>query len=299
MTVDILLATYNGAKYVEAQIHSIISQSHKDWRLVIHDDGSKDNTVTIIKKFSAVDSRIMLVDDGVSFGNAGQNFMYLLQFSSADYIMFCDQDDIWFDNKLDVLYQEIKNKEFPCAVYCNADAYDGSKVVSKNITLFHRSTLENSLFLNSGVQGCSLMFNRKLLNCLKEFPNYVYMHDHLITIASVTFGKLFHIDDSLMLYRQHDSNVTGNINNSLLSRMKQFLFTRNSVIDKKHYEANLSFFEKYSPVISRKNKEIFNAYFAYPKKNRLERLGIILKYQFVIGNHYSILFVKTLLRKPI
>ena len=90
--VDILLATYNGAKYIRSQIMSIICQSFEDWRLIIHDDGSTDETVAIIKRI--VDPRIVLIEDEKKFGNPCGNFLYLTQFIESPYAMFCDQDDI-------------------------------------------------------------------------------------------------------------------------------------------------------------------------------------------------------------
>ena len=103
-TVDILLATYNGELYIETQILSIISQTFKKWQLLIHDDGSSDTTIFIIKKWAAIDNRIKLIEDEVKTRNAAKNFMHLLKYSTAEYVMFCDQDDIWFDNKVQLMF---------------------------------------------------------------------------------------------------------------------------------------------------------------------------------------------------
>ena len=71
--IDVLMATYNGARYIESQILSIVCQSYKDWQLLIHDDGSKDNTLAILRKWSQIDDRIKIIDDGIICGGAGFN----------------------------------------------------------------------------------------------------------------------------------------------------------------------------------------------------------------------------------
>ena len=98
--VEILMATYNGEKYLSEQIESIISQSYENWRLLIRDDNSKDNTVSIIEKYEKEDNRIRLLRDRK--GNLGfiKNFEELLVQSQEDFIMFCDQDDYWEKDKI-------------------------------------------------------------------------------------------------------------------------------------------------------------------------------------------------------
>ena len=108
--VEILMATYNGEKYLSEQIGSIISQSYENWRLLIRDDNSKDNTVSIIEKYEKEDNRIRLLRDRK--GNLGfiKNFEELLVQSQEDFIMFCDQDDYWEKDKIKN-YIEILQKE--------------------------------------------------------------------------------------------------------------------------------------------------------------------------------------------
>ncbi|PWN60618.1 glycosyltransferase family 2 protein [Chryseobacterium oncorhynchi] len=297
--IDILMATYNGGSYIENQILSLIGQTYKDWRLLVHDDGSSDETVKIIKRYEKLDSRINLIEDNIKCGGAAQNFLHLLKHSNADYIVFCDQDDIWMESKLEVLFNKIKNVNEPFAVYCNAYAYNGVKIIADKVSLIERDNLENSLFLNSGVQGCSLMFNKQLLDLLRDYPDYIYMHDHYITIGAVAFGKLCYIDESLMLYRQHDNNVTGNVPISIMDRIKTFTNRKNAIIDFKHYDANKSFFEKYGLKLSNKDVNLFKAYLLFPNLNLLQKLSTIIKYNFKIGNSSLILLIKALFKNAL
>ena len=98
-SVAILMATYNGEKYLREQIDSLIAQTYRDWTLYIQDDGSKDATLDIIKEYS--DERIVLVDVGLTRQGACMNFMSLLNMVESKYYMFCDQDDVWFVDKIE------------------------------------------------------------------------------------------------------------------------------------------------------------------------------------------------------
>lgn len=298
--IDILLATYNGEKYIQTQINSLLTQTHKDWRLLIHDDGSTDKTIEIIKEFQKLDRRIILIEDGIKCGGAGENFLHLLKnYAEAEYIIFCDQDDIWLENKLEVMYERLKQEKEPCAVYTNGFLYKNEQVIPQNHIQFHRTNLQDSLFLNGGIHGCCIMFNKALLEALKQnFPDYVYMHDHFLTIFAVTFGKMIYIDQSLMWYRQHSDNVTGNIPTSFLGRLKTFLDRENPVLEHRHYRANEAFYNAYQDRMMDTQKTLFENYLKYPKVSRLERVAIVWKNQFVSGTS-SILLLKTLLRKPI
>lgn len=297
--VDILLATYNGEKYLKEQLDSLKRQTLTEFRVLIHDDGSKDQTINIINQLIKEDERFVLVNDNIRFGNAGSNFLHLLQFSTSEYIIFCDQDDIWLETKLEKLFTVINDKKGINAVYCNAYAYDGEKIIAKKVSLIERDNLSNSLFLNSGVQGCSLMFNRKLLELALDFPSYVYMHDHYITMLAVAFGKLYYIDESLMLYRQHTSNVTGNVPISILDRFRTLVNRKSVILDRKHYLANKALFEKFNEKLNVLDQRLFKAYIDFPTKNLVQKIYSIIKYNFKIGNSSGILILKLFIKKTI
>jgi rhamnosyltransferase len=297
--IDILLATFNGDKFIENQLLSILSQTNKDWRLIIHDDGSTDDTLLIVKKYQAIDARIHVLDDQVVCRSAANNFLHLLKNATSDYVIFCDQDDIWFESKLQVLFDSIQNEHQAAAAYCNAYGYNGTHITSNQVSLFERDSLSNSLFLNSGVQGCSLLFNRALIDILLDFPSFIVMHDHYITMGAVSFGKLKYIDLSLMLYRQHEQNVTGNIAVSFSDRIRSFFNRANPIIDRKHYEANKSFYNKFEDKFTIQQQEIFRAYLQFPELSFVQKASTLLKYNFRMGNNRWILILKLLFKKTI
>ncbi|MBB5647476.1 glycosyltransferase [Pedobacter cryoconitis] len=297
-SIDILLATYNGSDYLENQILSVIGQTYKNWKLIIHDDGSKDSTLEVIKKYQDIDNRIFLVKDDLVFNDAAANFMHLLKLSTSELIIFCDQDDIWFENKLILLVNGFDNKfEEPMAVFCNGFAYRGDEgIINDKITNVFPKELKEQLFLNGGIQGCSLMFNLALKQKLNVVPQFIAMHDHFITLGAICFGQLKYIDKSLMLYRQfHANKVTANIEFSLIKRFKSEI----PVIDRTHYKATESFYQTYKSQLTPGQIQLFEAYLLYPESTLWKRISVVIKNRFKIYNSTLALLLKTITRKPI
>lgn len=297
--IDILMATYNGAKYISTQIRSLQNQTFKDWKLIIHDDGSSDQTLEIVRNFAAQDTRILLVEDEKQFHGSAKNFMHLLTLSTAPFCMCCDQDDIWLENKLQLMLDEIQkyNNDVPQAVYSNSYVYNAQKEeISGYATLCFPYVVKDVLFQNSGVQGCAIMLNARLRDICKDAPQVVAMHDHIITLAATVFGQLHYLPLRLMLYRRHDATVTGHTAKSLSERVRHFFEGRKTVLDTKHYEAIKSFVAHYESIISKENKEIFDDFFRFEHEKRWQRCFHIIRGGYRIYGKRRILCLKTLLR---
>ena len=99
--IDILMATFNGERFVGEQIESIQAQSYRNWRLLVSDDCSSDGTLDVVRRYAANDERIRIVSEGVRYGGAKENFFALMGKSEAPYVMFCDQDDVWLSRKVE------------------------------------------------------------------------------------------------------------------------------------------------------------------------------------------------------
>lgn len=296
--VDILLATYNGAKYIRSQIMSIIGQSFEDWRLIIHDDGSTDETVAIIKRI--VDPRIVLIEDEKKFGNPCGNFLYLTQFIESPYAMFCDQDDIWLDNKVEILYDAIQSypTDEPVVGYSQSYLWIPKTGITGMgaYTKFNR-TLNHLLFNNGGIQGCAAIFNKKAGEYLMNYRGRDSMHDHLLNIVGLAFGKVFSIDLPLMLYRQHGDNQTGisRYNYSLWRRILLGIKMREPVIDKRHYETIQDFYAQYRSVLPDEKRRVFEAYLNMPLLRLFQKLIAMVKFDFRREGSLCKLLVKTMI----
>lgn len=297
--IDILMATYNGEAYVASQIRSLQDQTFTDWTLLVHDDGSTDATLDVIAALAQSDRRIRIIDDGKRFHDCALNFLHLLQYSEAPYCMFCDQDDLWLEHKLQWMLEAMErlDNDQPQVVYSNAFVYNPDiPTIGGSATLCHPEQLRDVLFMNGGIQGCALMFNARMRDICRQVPSVVAMHDHVLTLAAVTFGHLTYVDKHLMLYRRHEKSVTENRAKRLSDRIRPFFDANKTVLDRKHYQAIRSFVEKYAPLISEEQMIIFHDFFRFENEGRLKRALHVLVKGYNLYGHRSILAFKVLVR---
>ena len=219
-SVAILLATYNSSKHLEELIESIISQTYKDWKLVIHDDGSTDNTIEIIENYIKIDDRFSLVLKDKKFG-AAKSFMELLRITNADYYFFCDHDDVWLPEKLEKsvsLLQETEKKNSSQQVIVHTDLFvvDQSLKI-KNDSFWKSSKIFPNLLKGKNiaqvfnfVTGCTMGFNQKAKDISFPYPDNIPMHDWWINLCVLkNDGIVEELREPLILYRQHGNNEVG------------------------------------------------------------------------------------------
>lgn len=229
--IDILMATYNGEKYLSEQIDSILDQTFQDWRLVIHDDGSRDETVRIINAYvEKYPNKIVHIDDGIRTGGAKNNFFHLMKFVQAEYIMFSDQDDVWEKEKVEITYSEMKKNEIndvPCLVFTDLKVVDFDlNLISNSLKSYQKlqmpKNLEDSLLRNC-VTGCTMMINSALYQSM-TYPRDALMHDWWCMIEVFkSKGKLVFVEKSPILYRQHADNEVGARKIDFKSTLNKFL----------------------------------------------------------------------------
>lgn len=296
--IDILLATYNGEKYIKTQILSLMSQSYSNWTLIIHDDGSTDDTVKIIKELALSDKRIKLIEDGVSCKNAALNFMHLLKFSTSPYVMFCDQDDIWFDNKVEYMYSAIRCTDnlIPSVLYTNAYVWRPFIGILGKATLTFPKNINSLLFLNSGIQGCASIFNAKMRDLMMMWKGSLAMHDHLLHLLGCSVGKVYYRDVALMLYRNHEQNVTGGTRVNKNSLRSICSAIDHPVVCKKHYDAVVGFRFQYANILDEDIKFIIDEYIRLPNKNFVGKVFSIMKNRFRCYDSVARILIKMLLK---
>jgi len=220
-SIDILLATYNGQEYLAEQIDSILAQSNQDWQLLIRDDESCDDTLSIIKDYlSRYSSKIKLIEDNDLHLGAKLNFQRLLEHSTAKYIMFCDQDDVWLNQKIEVTLKTMQAAEKnypnkPIMVHSDSIVVDANL---KNIAdskwayekIWPRKNDDLNRIMSQNVAtGCTIMINKRAKNVSLPIPKDAIMHDWWIAIKVAKHGKIVYIPDKLVLYRQHPGNLVG------------------------------------------------------------------------------------------
>ena len=225
--VDILVATYNtNEKYLKKQIDSILRQTHKNIKIYISDDNSSDEKVAeILKEYEQNDKRIKLYIQPKNLGY-NKNFEFLLQQSTANYIMFSDHDDIWGKEKIEKSLKKIKEENVDM-VYCNCRQVDEDGIVIqddyfkyKNVPLVKgKSKLAISRCV--GI-GCSQIITKEVKEKMIPFKKDVIAHDWLAAFIANEGKGMCYIEEPLFDYRLHGSNVFGGRSlNQNLNRWKQ------------------------------------------------------------------------------
>jgi glycosyltransferase involved in cell wall biosynthesis len=221
--VDILLSTYNGEKFLGELLDSLFCQTCQNWRLVVRDDGSKDNTISIIKDYIKKygQDKIVLVPDGLGNRGPKESFGQLMEYSQAPYVMFCDQDDVWLQDKIELSFQEIlaqenrsgKNKPMLVSTNCslvdqdlNLIAVDAWKHLGFDPEIAGRF---HNLALRNFIVGHTIMMNRALLTLVNPLPQQAVMHDWWVGLAAAAFGEIGYVMKPTVLYRQHSQNFFG------------------------------------------------------------------------------------------
>lgn len=226
--IAILMATYNGEKYICQQIDSILSQTCKDWELYIHDDGSTDNTIAAVESYvEKYPDKIHLID-GKSTGGAKYNFFYMFGQVEAPYYMTCDQDDVWLEKKIELTYDKmltIEDKaDISCLVYTELRVVDSElNTIADTMSGYqsldcHKRTI-NQFILQNSVTGCTMMVNRALRDKMLRITDIdnTIMHDWWAALVAAQFGKTAFIDEPTILYRQHGDNSLGALGINKLS----------------------------------------------------------------------------------
>ncbi|MCD8553999.1 glycosyltransferase family 2 protein [Seleniivibrio sp.] len=220
-SVSVLLATYNGSKFISQQIDSLLSQSFTDFKMYIHDDDSSDETLCILKEYK--DERIIILKDGIKCGGAKENFAHLLQFciGKSDYYMFCDQDDVWLEDKIESTLAKMTESEelfphVPILVHTDLKVVGSDlSVISDSMIRFQKIKVSNNyniikLSLENTVTGCTVMMNHSLAEKLTDMPEEAIVHDWWAGLTALAYGgKVVYLDKATILYRQHERNTIG------------------------------------------------------------------------------------------
>ena len=211
--ISVVLCTYNGAKYIEAQLASIIAQTYAVAEIIVVDDVSSDDTMAVVERAAARDSRISLSQNNFNIGFTS-NFESALQMAKHDYIAISDQDDIWHHQKIEKMMAAFEPDA--AAIYCDSVRFTKDIPIHpiKNKSSRHvAGTNVRKLALYNTVSGHALIIRKSLLEQALPIPNAVY-YDWWLALQAVTSGGLQYLDEILGYQRAHDTNVTITKNSS-------------------------------------------------------------------------------------
>lgn len=250
--VSVALATYNGKEFIEQQLDSVLGQTHSRFEVIIVDDGSEDGTRDVLAAYkNKFPQKIKVFFNETNLGFI-ENFEKAISLCAGDFIALCDQDDIWVNNKIDRLLEEIEGYAL---VYSDVSLIDGggkvialSRASSSKINNHSDITLEEMIF-KSYVIGCASMFRRDLLNDIFPIPKAALFHDWWLALHAIKGGGIKYVPEPLVLYRQHNNNVLGHQAGGVFKSLLKVLFRqRDRYLEFEKKLKRLVLFDKFFPL---------------------------------------------------
>lgn len=252
--IDVLMATYNGEKYLKEQIDSILNQTYSNIRLIVSDDCSTDGTRDLLKEYEKNNDKIKVYYQEKNLGYV-KNFEFLLKKVENEIYMMSDQDDVWLPTKIEHTYKRLKET--------NADlVFTDLEIVDENLNTLYPSfndymkltrkikkTINSKelVYLYNCVTGCTLMAKKEKIKEVLPIPtnsNHIF-HDHWIALVTSMSGKIEYLPEKTIKYRQHENNQIGAKHS--INKYKSVEEIRNHFIDVK-----LGIFKAYT-----QNKQVF------------------------------------------
>lgn len=294
--ISIILCTYNGERFLEQQIQSLLNQTYTNFEIIISDDGSTDSTKAILYKYSEFDNiKIVFSEKNKGFA---KNFEFAAGLATGDYLAFSDQDDVWLPEKIEKLYRTISTYSL---VYSDSHLInDKGEYLNKRLSDFRkmRKTIHDSrgFALMNIVSGHTILVKKELLVYAFPIPEGCY-HDWWLGYQAANLNGIIFLEEALTLYRQHSQTITKTIvKKKVASRkfekryedfikdLKWFETLKNNEIEK-----NRLFFTKLYNLFLLKRKNVFvwplfcflikneKILFQFSKKNLLSHLVEIRK----------------------
>lgn len=289
-SIAILLATHNSEKFLRAQLDSLLNQTHKDFSIIISDDFSSDNTVAIINEYMNACPNLSLIKSDGPLKSAQANFWFLLKNApQCDFYMFCDHDDVWEKNKIELTLNKMleADQSSPALVHSDLLVVDGS-LNTVNASMFSMQKLpkEQKLggaLIQNNVTGCTVIINSQLreLALKKQNTENMLMHDWYLSVLCLATGKVLFVDEALIRYRQHGNNEVGAKDAGKLSYIfkKACSFKENKKSIKNAYLQAQDIALIFKDDL-KESYEIINAFGENAQKCKVKRVASAFKYGF-------------------
>ena len=205
--VAIVLSTYNGSKFLDEFLISLTNQDFQNFSVYIRDDGSTDDTLSILQSYSEIIN--MNIIKGVNVGYI-KSYHELLSMIKEDIIFLADQDDVWHPKKISTFLPRFEKNHF---VHCNAELIDmeGNVFCDDYHESYERVVSPKNIIqaiLNPNITGCCVAVRREVAELALKFPPHI-PHDRLLLFVAISFGQINYISSKLVKYRQHTDNAIG------------------------------------------------------------------------------------------
>lgn len=276
--VIVLLSTYNGKKYIKEQLDSILSQKGDyELKVIIRDDGSTDETITILREYQKKYCNISVIQ-GSNIGWMKSFNELLFYAEDADYYAFADQDDVWMENKLQKAIEKIKKE---CGK--NKIILYGSNVIEVDESLknldgicsnIKRKEDGLSVMLNSFALGCTMVFTREAKELYTSKPKQMKQvgHDWLLATLCTYFGKTIFDDNAYIYHRRHEDNASGNLKWKDILKTRGVLFKKGKI----GYTVYEELYDGYRELLSSEDRKIIEDFKNY-------KISIIAKIRLLLN----------------
>lgn len=289
-TVTVLMSSYNGDKYIREQIDSLLSQKGVEVKIVIRDDGSKDQTNTILAEYSSKYKKIKIIK-GENCG-AEESFnrlcKYAVEEEPSDFYAFCDQDDVWDEDKLSIAINNLNGFDMnqPLLYFSNL------KMVDENLNYIRDFYNNEEVFTDKSktlvqifTYGCTCVFNRKALEYYCRVVPQTTLHDNWLYCICSYLGKVIYDPCGHIQYRQHENNLSGHRTTgfSLLIYRIRRLFKGNLGHD---FETMAKQMLHFSDELSIKDKQMISLVADY-RNSLYSRLRLFFLWEYQTGNIFK------------
>ncbi len=297
MALQIVMAVYQGERFLDRQIRSIADQLSEDVQLLIGDDHSSDSTPFIAERWAkAYPGKIIFFPFKDNVGPR-KNFDRLLELTDAETVMLADQDDLWQPGKIGASMQKIREledefgKETPCMVFCDPEVIDDTgRMLAPSwkelVGISKESYRLEALLCRHAYLGCTMTMNRALIDLAAPIPDEAGMHDYWISLAATVFGKIGEAAGPLLSYRVHGKNFVGARSYDKAWFMHEWkknpqfiIHTQQRIV--RSYGRAFIFFHRYRSMMDDRTKQIFQDFLELQQLPYIQEVYSRIKHGFL------------------
>lgn len=302
-----MLATYNGKDFLCEQIESIMCQDYDNLDVLARDDGSSDGTQDILKEYAVrYPARFRVLPSGSTKGGIVHNFLSLMRSSTAEYLSFSDQDDIWLSDKVSKTKRKMDELERKWGSHFPLLVFTDLRVVDQNLDTLYPSFWSHmgidpewvnnlgALLIKPTVTGCTALINRQMVELAVRMPQDVAHHDAWIGLLAAAMGKAAFVREQTVLYRQHGRNAVGTGDNqrptSPRNGLRRIRFRTKFYTERwcGHQKEAATFLEVYAAELPVEGRQVLAAFRqCETSESFVVRILTFLRYRFYTRSYFS------------